>query len=113
MSLWSEYVAERDGSEVIEKDFGFIQYRMQGEACVIDEIYVKPEFRMQGRGLELFEQVCGRARLSGKKAVLSELYVTRMNATEALKAQLAAGFIPIAAEAGIIVLKYELGGSGG
>lgn len=112
-SLWAEYNAEQDGTVVIERDYGFIQYYFQGDACIVEEMYVKPALRKQGMGTELFRMVCGEAIAAGKKVIVAELNVEWKSCTVALKAQLAAGFVPIAADAGRIVMKYDLGGARG
>lgn len=50
MSLYAEYIKEREGKDIIEDEKGFATYLytpVRNEIYIVD-VYVRPEYRMQG-----------------------------------------------------------------
>lgn len=92
MSLWAEYARERNGTESIEHEFGFITFRIVNEECYIEDAFVRPSMRQKNYGSALLEQVEERAKKQGCKFVTSCIRPSEAVATISMKAQLARGF---------------------
>lgn len=67
--MYKEYIWEREKLEVIETDRGFICYRREFPNCVINDYFVKKEFRQQGHGYFLADQVFELCKQAGFKSV--------------------------------------------
>lgn len=116
MSLWSQYIDELRGPEhrhFIEYPDCFVSYSFPDWApsCIlIHDMYVIPDLRKSGRGSALLSDVCELGRKAGKVAVLAELELATRTFDQAFRAQIASGFVPIAAQNGIICLRKEITG---
>ena len=113
MSLWSEYIAELHGPEhrtFLEFPDCFAAYSLPkgGECIIIHDMYVRPWARKSGRGTVLLDDVCEIGRKAGRKFVLAEVALATLTAGTAMRAQLAAGFEPIVADKGSVVMRKEL-----
>lgn len=56
MSLFAEYKKEREGKETIEKEYGFLTYLTKDGFLYIEDIYIRPDFRLQGFGKKLTDE---------------------------------------------------------
>jgi GNAT superfamily N-acetyltransferase len=109
MSLWSDYILEREGNAVIEEGWGFIEFRISPPVCMIHSLYVRPVDRKSGRGSELADRVAEIARREGC-TLWSQVVSSMLNATESLKAVLAYGFKVTEAQNGCIILTKDITG---
>ena len=113
MSLWSDYLKElrgEDAHQFIELPWGFVSYSFPQWAptCIqIEDMYVVPEERKLGRGNELLGMVQAIGLKAGKLFVTAQLELNTLTFENAMRVQLAAGFIPIAAENGKIYLRRD------
>lgn len=111
-SLWARYVDELLGGskQFIECEWGFVSYSFPTwiDAIQIEDMYIVPECRKQGRGAELFAKVCALGREAGRKYVIAQLEMTSRVVTESMRAHLAVGLVPVAAENGKILMRKEL-----
>lgn len=55
--MFAEYRKEREGVDCIQTEKGFIFYKIEFPDCFIHDYYVKPEFRKEGHGHFLGDQV--------------------------------------------------------
>ena len=111
--MWADCVREREGNSVIEEDFGFIEYKVVLPFMRIELMWIKPEFRLSGKGRELCDRVTQLGREAGATTLWSEVQVHTFNATESLAAALAYGFQVRVANAGSIILTKDIGGADG
>lgn len=113
-SLWAQYVEELLGGQrkFIECEWGFASYSFPimhpPTSIMIHDMFILPEYRKQGRGGDLFNKVCEIGKENGKTNVLAEVELASEVALESLKAQLAVGLVPIAAENGKILTRKVL-----
>lgn len=63
--MYKDYIKEREDLDTHETEFGFICYRIHLHTLWINDYYVKPEFRMSGRGKELADHVFNLAKEAG------------------------------------------------
>lgn len=115
MSLWSNYLNETEGMEVVEYEYGFMAYRLGPDCVKIDHMYVSSDLRLQGYALRMVQEALDVARAHGKKFLLTSVTLnndspkTRQASSDSLRAQLAAGFHVIGAQNNQILCTMEVG----
>lgn len=109
MDMYSECVKEREGNAVLSEEFGFIEYKITPPICAIYTVFVKPDQRREGKAKLLADKVCDLGRLAGCNELRAQVWVGSLNATDALKANLAYGFKVQSAEGNCILLSKSLG----
>ena len=90
--MWSLYVKEKSGVETISDEHGFICYKIHGEECYLEDIFVIPEYRERGVGSDLLIKAEALAKEAGCKFLSSCIRPTESTATLSMKAHLAKGF---------------------
>lgn len=108
MSMWAAYIAEREGSEMIEIEEGFITFRITNKECFVSDFYVKPEFRGHGIAFKLGDMVTERALEKSCTHLTSNVRLGWPGDTASLRVQLRYGFIPVDAHNGVIALQKEI-----
>ncbi len=92
--MWADYFKEKDGMETYEiEDYGFISFLKQSETNLhLEHIYVVPEKRREGVGLELLRYAEAAALALGCRTVTGAVRPSARGSSESMAAQLAAGF---------------------
>lgn len=108
MSLYSEYVKEREGIETIEFAEGFITYKYDLNSCNILDAYVQPEHRKLGIVGQLLKVVEEKTKEQGYTDVYCTVCPSTNNSTDSLKVILNLGFKLNSATSNLIILKKEL-----
>ncbi len=109
-SLWSSYVQERLGWSVVENDFGFIAYSINGEDASIEEFYVIPEKRGTRVAKELADTAIAEIKECNAIRIWAKVTPSLPGAEKALKTNLHYGFKLAGVLGNDIILKMELGG---
>lgn len=65
MSLYKQYLKEREGLETLELEHGFATYKLRGPDCYIVDIYVVPEMRKHGIAAFIADQIADIAKSHG------------------------------------------------
>lgn len=84
-SLYAKYVEERESGHVLEMPWGFVSYRYEKDHVYLEDLYVLPQFREQGKGMKLFSFVQRKARSVGLKYVVGGICTKARFATEMSK----------------------------
>lgn len=92
MSLFGQYIKEREGKEIVEDDTGFATYFYINEGVYIQDIYVHPDHRHTGAASKLADQIAAIAKAKGNTKMYGSIMPTAKNSTASLKALLAYGF---------------------
>ncbi len=108
MSLFSEYIKERGGKEIVESDKGFATYYYVNDGCYIEDIYVKEEFRKSGEASRLANEISEIAKSKGYKMLYGTVCPSANGSTSSLKVLLAYGFSLDSSMNNLIVMKKEL-----
>lgn len=108
MSLFSDYYKERDGKFVIETGDGFIVYKMFKEECLISELFVRPQVRLNGIGSYLADKVAKVAKDAGCRFLTATVDPKALNARESTLAILHYGFRILRTEPNMICFIKEL-----
>ncbi len=72
MNLYEQYIKERENLDVIKTDKGFITYRINFPNCLINSYFVSKEFRQEGHGYFLANQVFEICKQAGVKTVFCQ-----------------------------------------
>ena len=108
MSLWAEYIKERENCETLENEFGFLTYSITpGAACFIRDFFVLPECRSSGHGKSLWAELTMLAEKHGCTDFVAQVDARVANSTESLAIILSRGFKVVSAENNRIYLFME------
>ena len=95
MSLYADYLKEREGRETVEEQDGFATYCYpSAQVCYLVDIYVAPAARRQGLASKLADRVCEIAKAKGATALLGSVQPDLPSAAESMKALLGYGMRP-------------------
>jgi len=93
MSLFGDYILEREGKQIIEDEKGFITYIIEGDgSCFISDMYIIPEERHRGYGKILMDKVGIIAKKYDCICLTTTVCPTTEGSTHALKSALNYGF---------------------
>ncbi len=77
--MYSRYLKERQGLEVIENDKGFIVYRVEEDCVFISDTYIEPEFRRTRACYDFADSVFKIAKENNKKMVVCQVDISTKN----------------------------------
>lgn len=109
-SLYSKYVHERLGKQVLEVEHGFATYIFMDDqkAVYIEDIYVDPDFRKSGIASEMANQITLIAIEKGYKKIIGTVVPSTNGSTDSLKTMLAYGFRLDSTTNNLILLTKEI-----
>ena len=109
MSLYAEYLKERENKEILEENQGFATYRiLENSVCYIIDIYVQMEARKSGLATEMANKISELAKSRGCTHLMGSVCVDANNATESMKVLLAYGMKVFKTEDSMIYFKKDL-----
>lgn len=53
MSLYADYIKEREGYTTMEDETFFVTFKKLSDALYVRDIYIAPEFRSKGKSIEI------------------------------------------------------------
>lgn len=98
MSLFGDYVKERNGREIVEDDDGFATFIINPDGtCYLEDLYVVPDKRgpqPDGKGVasRYADKICEIAKLRGCKKLLGSVVPSLPGSTENVKTLFKYGF---------------------
>lgn len=108
MSLWADYLKEREGLDSIETEDGFVIYHIAGDRLLIEHVYIKPEKRNRHIGTALMKQLESIAKEKGCRSSFCTVQPKLPTADQSLRAALAFGFRPFNTDDLYLWLKKEI-----
>ena len=108
MSLFGQYIYERQNKCILENEFGFATYYFQNDCCYIEDIYVVREKRKSGLASEMADKIAEEAKSKGMKYLIGSVKPSTSGSTASLKVLLAYGFQLVSAQEDFIWFKKEL-----
>lgn len=91
MSLYAQCMRERYGYQVIEQDYGFLTYKIDGSICTAIEIFVTHDSRGQGFWQMLWQELLGACLLQGARTILGFVDLRLPDPDTRLKAYMRTG----------------------
>jgi GNAT superfamily N-acetyltransferase len=110
MSLYAEYIKEREGKHIIENEHGFMTYVKipSSHEVYIEDVYIVPEKRKEGLGRTFLERVEQQAKAEGYKYVTGSVKPSAKGSTASLQALLSVGFKLLSSKDDAIFFVKEL-----
>lgn len=90
--MYDEYVKEREGLDTLTWDNGFIHYKIDGETCLLSDMYIKPEFRGKELSHEMANYLSNLARDKGCRVIMTICDLKGRNPESSLLTILKYGF---------------------
>ena len=86
MSLYADYIKERENKSIVESEKGFATYKIfdNGE-CYLQDLYVAPEFRKTGIATEMADEVVKIAKDKGCSILLGSVSMDGTEPTRNMK----------------------------
>lgn len=103
-TLYSKYIKERLGHEIIENDSGFIVFKVNGKEVFIVDMYVRQGMRKNGLGSDLIKNLTGIATFHKAEVITANIHLFDKNANNTLMAALKVGFKVIQADQNILLI---------
>lgn len=108
LTKYAKYIFEKAGIQLIEWEHSFITYSIEGDVCMIHDLWVDIEHRRKGIAWEMADYVTIIAKENGCKKLVSTLMVHSNGCNEALKTQMAYGFKIIGSDSEKLYLAREI-----
>ncbi len=108
MSLYSEYIQEREGKSIVESDVGFATYSIVKDGIYIIDLYVKPDYRKSRIAADFADQIADIAKEKGLKKLFGSVAPSTNGSTASLKVLLAYGFKLVNSANDFIWLEKEI-----
>jgi len=111
MSLYAQYIYEREGKSIIETEYGFatFAYMHDIKAVYIEDIYVVGDKRKSGHGAAMADEIAKQAKLKGYNTLIGSVAPKANGSTSSLKALIAYGFQLHSCDGNLIWFKKEIG----
>lgn len=108
MSLYAQYIAERENKNIVEDDKGFATYIFVNDGVYIQDIYVHPDYRHERRASIYADQIAAIAKEKGLNKMYGSVMPSSNGSTSSLKVLLAYGFRLQSSESNAIFMVKEL-----
>ncbi len=92
MSLYGQYICERQNKSILENESGFLVYYFEGVYCYIEEIFVVEADRNNGIAAKMADEVKQIAIDKNCKWLVGSVKPSTNGSTSSLKVLLAYGF---------------------
>lgn len=92
MQHLANYLKERQGIDSIIRDEGFASYKIMGEECYIQDIWVNSDYRKRGIAAEMANDIARIAISKGCKYLTGSVDTTTKGAHESVLVLFAYGF---------------------
>lgn len=107
-SLYAQYVEEREKAQVLEKDWGFAIYKLLDNHVYLQDIYVVPHERKNGKGVELMHEVADIASKAGLNIMVGSVVPSTSFGAQMLRIMLGLGFELLSSSENIVYLKRNI-----
>lgn len=95
MSLFADYIKEREGTEIIEADEGFATYQFYGKICYIKDIYIVPKARQKDLASKMADRIADIARSEYCDTLMGTVCLNTKQADNSIKVLMGYGMKPV------------------
>lgn len=106
--MYAQYLKEREDLDTLETEKGFATYRFRANDCYIQDIYVLPEYRKQGYGAVIADEIVDKAKAEGYKILTGSVDSRANGAAASTQALEAYGMKPYSVEGSLTYFYKEL-----
>lgn len=104
MSLYADFLKETNVKQIIESEFGFMTYYINGKECYIADCYVVPDKRRSRLCWEMADMVTAIAKSKGCDLLTGSVVPQAVGSTNSLKMLLSYGMSLIKSDATVIYM---------
>lgn len=108
MSLYGDYIKERENFDIVEDERGFATYLVQGEECYVRDVYVKPQHRKDHVAWGYMEIIRKRMKHFGVKTIITSVCTKANGTTTSQYAILSYGFVLSHTDGPMIYYRKEI-----
>jgi GNAT superfamily N-acetyltransferase len=108
VSLYGQYIKERENFDIIENDYGFATYKIINSECYIRDIFVIEQYRNLNIAKKIADEVTEIAKLHNCVKLLGTVSPSAPGATVSMTCLLAYGFKLKSATNDFVVLEKEI-----
>lgn len=108
MSLYADYIKEREGFETLETELGFATYKFGKEECYVRDVYIQPQYRQANIASKLVDTISDIAKKHGYKYISTSVVPSMKGSTDSTKAILKYGFQLLRSEDNMLWFLKEL-----
>lgn len=108
MSMYADYLKEREGLEVLETELGFVAYKFRPLDCYIQDIYVVPTHRKAGVAASLADRVVEVAKFKGYHILTGSVDQRAQGSDDSAKVLIAYGMQPYTVENSVVYYYKEI-----
>jgi len=91
MSMYGDYIQERLGKSIVENEHGFATFKVTGDICYIEDIYVKPYSRQKNVASQMADEIAEYAKKMGCKHLVGSVDPLANGSTTSLRVLLGYG----------------------
>lgn len=110
LSLYGQYIKEREDFDIIETISGFITYKIEGKTCYLRDVYVIPSLRGKCVASQLTDLVAVQAKENNCTHIYGSVDPKAKGSTDSLRVLLGYGFklkeVPFTG--GLIIFEKEI-----
>lgn len=110
LTLWADYLKERENIEIIENKYGFIFYQinLENKSCSLIHFFVADDLRNEKIGSKLFDELENKARACGCLSIMAQVSINLPNASDNVLIAVKMGGTIVSANNNIIILEKLL-----
>lgn len=108
MSLYADYIAEREGYHTIEDETFFVTFKKLGDALYVRDLYIAPEYRGNRMSTDVGNLTIELAKEFGCKALLTSVDKGTVNWERNREMILQFGYKQISEDGDFIQFQKEL-----
>jgi GNAT superfamily N-acetyltransferase len=109
MSLFADYIREKNGDEIIETEHGFATYRYVNEQTVyIVDLYIVPEYRKSNKAGALADKIVEAARRKGCTRLMGTVHPAAKTASASLRVLLGYGMRLVSSGPEFIIFEKDI-----
>lgn len=110
MSQYANYIREKTGDEIIEWMEGWATYRFLngGKSVYIIDVYVEPEYRMQGIATKLGDHINSIAKKLGSIEQIGSVVPSNKGSTDSVRSLLNRGFSILSSSNDFILFRKDI-----
>ena len=107
-TLYGKYLLEREGTNIVEKEYGFATYKIEDDYMYIVDVFVDLPYRKSNKTYEMFEELKNIAKNNNISKLLGSVCTNANGATNSIKFLIAYDFKLLHTDNNMIYFKKEI-----
>lgn len=108
-SLYFQYIKERENLDFVEIEEGFFTYKINGDECYLNNVFLKPEHRGTPATIKIMNKIIEAAQSRDCKLISANVYLNDHGFHRTIKSALKLGFSFVLAQNNCVTIVKKLG----